>query len=254
MGLLNLLVARADRVVVPDDALAVLDEEGIDRVVTRDATTEDAVLVEFPLPTQAVEYVLEELRDAGLDDDRYTVITATETAKTAHFHELEDRFVAGPEEDDSVAPEEIRGKTLGMHRDALTYYGLTLLAAPVGFERDATRAVEDVLSTLQYDEVELIRVRADVGVGIGPDPADGASVTVVTTRPADTEYPDLATRLAGAIAAETGREVAVVVEFTDLSRAPPPSASDAGSSRGSALPRRGVDAGGEGIHPGTVIS
>lgn len=464
---------RQIKVVVPDDdlddVLAVLDEEGIDRVVTRDATAEDAVLVEFPLPTQAVEYVLDELRDAGLDDDRYTVITATETAKTAHFNELEDRFVAGPEEDDSVAPEEIRGKTLGMHRDAITYYGLTLLstivatagllldspavvvgamviapqvgsalisgvglvlddrrmmrvgfrsqvlgfamaiggawafgvlvqrtgfvssllsvsnvsqvasrvspglltlavaicagaagalalatalpvslvgvmiaaalvpaaaavgiglawglphvalgagllllvnavavnlsavavlwylgyrppdwadaaglstlrqewetvavvvllvgllvgastllAAPVGFERDATHVVEDVLSSPPYDEIELIRVRADVGVGIGPGPADGASVTVFTTRPADTEYPDLASRLADAIATETGREVAVVVEFTDLSRAPPPSASDAGSSRGMALPRRGVDAGGvEGIHPGTGIS
>jgi len=429
---------RRIEVLVPeaglDDALAVLDEEGIDYVVTRDAVTEDAVLVAFPLPTQAVEYVLERLRDAGLDDDRYTVITATETAKTAQFHELEDRFVAGPEEDDAVAPEEIRGKALGMHRDAVTYYGLTLLstvvatagllldspavvvgamviapqvgsaliagvgmvlddrrmmllgfrsqvlgfalaiagsagfalalqrggfvssllavasvgqvasrvspglltlavaicagaagalalgtalpvslvgvmiaaalvpaaaavgiglawglphvavgagllllvnavavnlsavlalwylgyrppdwsldglatlrrewgtvaavvvlvgllavaatllAAPVAFERAATAAVEDVVTSERYAELELVRVRADVGVGVGPGPADGGSVTVVVSRPVDAAYPDLAARLGAAIAAETGREVAVVVEFTDYSRAPP---------------------------------
>jgi uncharacterized hydrophobic protein (TIGR00341 family) len=126
---------RQIKVLVPDETVdevrAVLDDEDIDHVVTRSANAEEAVLVEFPIPTQAVEYVLTQLRAAGLDDDRYTVITATETAKTANFHELEDRFVAGPEEDDSVAPEEIRGKALGMHRDRLTYYGLTLLSTVV---------------------------------------------------------------------------------------------------------------------------
>ena len=419
-----------------EDVLGVLDDEGIDYVVTRDETTTDAVLVEFPLPTQAVEYVLNRLRDAGLQDDRYTVITATESAITTRFHELEDRFVAGPEEDDSVAPEEIRGKALGMHRDAFTYYGLTLLstvvatagllldspaivvgamviapqvgsalisgvgivlddrrmmrvgfrsqvlgfamaiggaaafgillqrglfvssllsvanvgqvasrispglmtlavaicagaagalalatalpvslvgvmiaaalipaaaavgiglawglphvalgagllllvnavavnlaavvvlwylgyrppdwataeglsalvqewetvavvcllvgllvgastllASPVGFERAATEAAEDVLEDDRYEAVELVRLRADVGVGIGPGPTDGESVTVLVNRPADTEYPDLADRLATAIADETGKEVAVVVEFTDQSRTSTP--------------------------------
>lgn len=126
---------RQIKVVVPEDdldeALAVLDQETIDYIVTRSATAEDLVLLEFPLPTQAVEYILNKLREVGLDDDRYTVITATETAKTANFHELEDRFVAGPEEDDSVAPEEIRGKALGMYRNNLTYYGLTLLSTIV---------------------------------------------------------------------------------------------------------------------------
>jgi hypothetical protein len=126
---------RQIKVVVPeedlDGVLAVLDDESIDYVVTRSATDEETVLLEFPLPTQAVEYVLNELRAAGLDDSRYTIITATETAKTAHFNQLEDRFVAGPEEDDSVAPEEIRGKALGMHRNNLTYYGLTLLSTIV---------------------------------------------------------------------------------------------------------------------------
>lgn len=126
---------RQIKVVVPtvdlEDVRAILDDETIDYVVTQSATSEEDVLVEFPLPTQAVEYILDRLRDAGIEDDRYTVITATETAKTANFHELEDRFVAGPEEDDSVAPEEIRGKALGMHRDRLTYYGLTLLSTIV---------------------------------------------------------------------------------------------------------------------------
>jgi uncharacterized hydrophobic protein (TIGR00271 family) len=440
---------RQIKVVVPEDdldeILQVLDDEGIDYVTTRDATDEQAVLLEFPLPTQAVGYVLDSLREAGLDDGRYTVITATETARTAHFGELEDRFVAGPEADDSVATEEIRGKALGMHRDALTYYGLTLLstivatagllldspavvvgamviapqvgsaliagvgislndrrmirvglrsqvvgfaaaiagatafglllqrggfvssllavanvsqvasrvspglltlavavcagaagalalatalpvslvgvmiaaalvpaaaavgiglawwlphvalgagllllvnavavnlaavavlwylgyrppdwatgdwpavlerewesvvttaalvvllagagtllAAPVGFERAATASVEEVLERPEYEDVELVRLRADVGVGVGPVTTGDGTVTVAVTRPADTPYPDLADRMATAILAETGRRVAVVVAYSDQSRAEPLGGSVAGPSR-----------------------
>ena len=425
---------RQIKVVVREDDLeelvAVLDDETIDYVVTRSVTSEEDVLLEFPLPTQAVEYILTELREAGLDDDRYTVITATETAKTANFHELEDRFVAGPEEDDSVAPEEIRGKALGMHRDSLTYYGLTLLstivatagllldspaivvgamviapqvgsamisgvgivlddrrmlkvgftsqvfgfamaiggaavfgillkeggfvssllavsnvsqvasrvspglltlavavcaggagalalatalpvslvgvmiaaalvpaaaavgigiawgephialgaallllvnavavnlssfavlwylgyrppdwesadglnvlrqgwetvvtvvvlvallvgatmllAAPITFERQATDAVEGVLERSEYEDVELVRVRADVGIGFGLHPSGGDSVTVTVNRPADGSYPQLPNKLADAIAEQTGRRVGVVVEYNDL--------------------------------------
>ena len=430
---------RQIKVVVPeedlDGVLAVLDDESIDYVVTRSATDEETVLLEFPLPTQAVEYVLNELRAAGLDDSRYTIITATETAKTAHFNQLEDRFVAGPEEDDSVAPEEIRGKALGMHRNNLTYYGLTLLstivatagllldspavvvgamviapqvgsalisgvgivlddrrmlvvgfrsqvlgfalaiggaaafgfllkrggfvssllsvgnvsqvasrvspglltlavaicagaagafalatalpvslvgvmiaaalvpaaaavgiglawgapnialgagllllvnavavnlsafavlwylgyrppdwaeadglavlwrkwetvativvlagllvaastllAGPIAFERTATESVEGVIERPEYDDVELVRVRADIGVGLSLTPADGESVIVSVNRPADTAYPQLPERIATAIATDTGRDVAVVVEFNDRSRASP---------------------------------
>ncbi|MFC4356357.1 TIGR00341 family protein [Halobium salinum] len=135
---------RLIKVLVPDGKLStvldVLDRENVDFVVTegvshdRDAPgdgDDSTTLVEFPLPTQAVGYVLGEIRDAGLDDSEYTVVTSVETAKTRHLQELENRFVAGVEEDDSVAQEEIRAKALGMHRGALTYYALTVFSAIV---------------------------------------------------------------------------------------------------------------------------
>jgi uncharacterized hydrophobic protein (TIGR00341 family) len=126
--LIKLLVDEDQR----ETVLGVLDDENIDFVVTRATGSRgDASLVEFPLPTQAVEYVLAELRAAGIDDREYTVIAGAETAKTNNYAELEDRFVAGVEEDDSVAPEEIRAKALDMHRNALTYYSMTLFSAIV---------------------------------------------------------------------------------------------------------------------------
>jgi uncharacterized hydrophobic protein (TIGR00271 family) len=128
MRLVKLLVATDSK----DDVLDVLESENIDFVLTKDASERrDTVLVEFPLPTQAVEYVMSELREAGVDDREYTVIASAETAKTRNFHELEDRFVAGVEEDDSVAREEIRAKALDMHRNALTYYSMTVFSAIV---------------------------------------------------------------------------------------------------------------------------
>jgi uncharacterized hydrophobic protein (TIGR00341 family) len=127
---------RLIKLVVPDDereaVLDVLRAENIDRVVTKEASERDSsTLVEFPLPTQAVGYVLDELREAGFDDSRYTVITGAETAKTTNYIELEDRFVAGVEEDDSVAHEEIRAKALEMHRNPVTYYAMTVFSAVV---------------------------------------------------------------------------------------------------------------------------
>ncbi|MFD1515318.1 TIGR00341 family protein [Halomarina rubra] len=127
---------RVIKLLVPEDQLDtvfdILDGENIDFVVTKDATERrDRSLVEFPLPTQAVEFVLRKLREAGIDDHEYTIIASAETAKTEHYHELEDRFVAGVEEDDSVAPEEIRAKALDMYRNALTYYSLTAFSAIV---------------------------------------------------------------------------------------------------------------------------
>ncbi|WP_254544422.1 TIGR00341 family protein [Halomarina pelagica] len=127
---------RLIKLVVPrtrcDEAVSVLEGENVDFVLTRDASADgETALLEFPLPTQAVEFVLGELREAGFDDGQYTVIASAETAKTTHFEELEDRFVAGVEEDDAVATEEIRAKALDMHRNALTYYSMTVFSAIV---------------------------------------------------------------------------------------------------------------------------
>ncbi|MCT9096941.1 TIGR00341 family protein [Haloarchaeobius sp. HME9146] len=136
------VLARDERV---DDLVEVLQDEDVDYVITSEAREDDdAVLIEFPIPIQAVDYVLDRLRDAGLDDERYTVISTAETAKTSHYDELEDRFVAGVEEDDTVASEEIRGKALGMHRNALTYYsmtGLSAIVAAVGLLLDSPAIV-----------------------------------------------------------------------------------------------------------------
>ncbi|EFW91570.1 hypothetical protein ZOD2009_13441 [Haladaptatus paucihalophilus DX253] len=127
---------RLIQVLVPDDCrsevLAVLDDEHIDYVLTReDSDGNEAAVVQFPVPTQAVDAVLTALRDAGLDEDGYTVVGSLETARTPNIAELEDRFVKGGDEDDSIATEEIRTKALGMNPSPVTYYAMTVLSAIV---------------------------------------------------------------------------------------------------------------------------
>ncbi|KYH27370.1 hypothetical protein HAPAU_00360 [Halalkalicoccus paucihalophilus] len=124
MRLVRVLVSEAHR----EEWLDALDERGIDYVVTaEDSNGDGAVLVEFPLPTPAVEVVMDDLRDAGLDED-YTVVTSAETATTRNFAELEERFA---EEGDTIDRAEIRARADGMTPDPRTYYGLTLISAIV---------------------------------------------------------------------------------------------------------------------------
>jgi uncharacterized hydrophobic protein (TIGR00341 family) len=127
---------RLIQVLVPDDCrnevLAVLDDEHIDYVLTReDGNGDDAAVVQFPVPTQAVDAILTDLRDAGLNEEGYTVVGSLETARTPNIDELEDRFVKGRDEDDSIATEEIRTKALGMNPSPVTYYAMTVLSAIV---------------------------------------------------------------------------------------------------------------------------
>lgn len=138
MRIVHAAVQRDDR----DAIFEVLRDADIDFVVTEEEREGD-LLVLFPLPTPAVESVLGELRDAGLDDS-FVLIGSGETANTTNFRRLEERFVEGEEQDDSIAPEEVRSKALDMNPGRRTYYSMTLLSvivATVGLILDAPTVV-----------------------------------------------------------------------------------------------------------------
>jgi len=139
---------RLVRLLVPSEELdtveGLLDDEGVDRVVTDERSREGARIVEFPVPGGAVETVLDTLRDAGVDDGAYTVVANAETANTERFAELEARYVEGSEEEDSVAHEEVRSKARSLLPDRRSYYAMTALSAVVataGLSLDAAAVV-----------------------------------------------------------------------------------------------------------------
>ena len=131
MRLVQVLVSKDDREAI----LSMLDDEGIDYLVFEATSTnsefgDDGLLVEFPLPDQAVEYVKGRVDDVGLDQ-RYVITLTAESAQTARFAELEDRFITGSEEGDSISPEELRTTALDLHPDPLPYYLMTVVSALV---------------------------------------------------------------------------------------------------------------------------
>ncbi|WP_121741156.1 DUF389 domain-containing protein [Natronorubrum halophilum] len=127
MRLIEVFVSDTKR----DDALAILEDEDLDYVRTvENSDGSDGELVSFPVPPQAVEHVLTSLREVGIDDD-YVVVSSIETARTPGIDELEERYVNGQEEDDSIARDEIRSRALNMTPGRPTYYAMTVLSAIV---------------------------------------------------------------------------------------------------------------------------
>ena len=73
--------------------LDTLDDEGIDYVVTEETSgREYTAVVHFPLPTEAVEDILESLHDVGLAEDAYTIVLNAETFVSRQFHALSKRY------------------------------------------------------------------------------------------------------------------------------------------------------------------
>ncbi|QLG27014.1 TIGR00341 family protein [Halorarum halophilum] len=113
-----------------EPVLEVLDEEGVDHVDTPE-TDGDATLVHFPLPTEAVESVLDAVHEVGLEDDGYAVVASAETARSPRFQELEEQYVAGSGAEDALTDAELRSKTLNLTPSRLVYYAMTLLSVLV---------------------------------------------------------------------------------------------------------------------------
>ena len=73
--------------------LGELDDQGIDYAVSDETSNRDyTAIVSFPLPTEAVEPVIDALREAGLPEDAYTVIIDAETVVSRRFERLKEQY------------------------------------------------------------------------------------------------------------------------------------------------------------------
>ena len=110
-----------------------LDDEGVDYVVTDETSgREYTAVATFPLPTAAVEPVLERLREAGIDESTYTVIVAAETVISRRFEALEDEY---EEEADHagnyISREELQAKADSLASGLRTYVLMTVISAVI---------------------------------------------------------------------------------------------------------------------------
>ena len=125
MRLVQILIPTGKR----DAVLGVLAGEGIDYVLTDETSgREFTAVVTFPVPTNALEPVLEDLRDVGINDDGYTVVVDANTVISSQFDELEETY-AEEEDEDRIAREELTSKANDL-APSLSNYGLmTVISA-----------------------------------------------------------------------------------------------------------------------------
>ncbi|QRV13502.1 TIGR00341 family protein [Haloterrigena salifodinae] len=76
--------------------LEILEDEGIDYVVSDETSGRGyAAVVRFPVPTRAVEPLLDRLQRAGIGDEASVVVINAETVLSEQFSTLRDRYSQG---------------------------------------------------------------------------------------------------------------------------------------------------------------
>lgn len=112
-----------------ETVLAVLDGEGIDYVVTDETSGREYTgVVYFPLPTNAVEPILEELREVGLDREAYTVVMKAETVVSAKFEELTEEYAQREDSEERIARQELEARAEELASALPTYVVMTVLS------------------------------------------------------------------------------------------------------------------------------
>ncbi|WP_276299918.1 TIGR00341 family protein [Halorussus lipolyticus] len=120
MRLVHLLVADERR----GPVVRALVERDIEYVVLEDS--EDDVLLEFPVPSDGVGDVMNALREAGVEEENYTVMGNAETASTPTMETLENRYA---DDFDPLTRKELRSKTRDMARDRFSFVWMIFLSA-----------------------------------------------------------------------------------------------------------------------------
>ena len=112
-----------------DAVLDTLDDEGIDYVVTEETSgREYTAVVHFPLPTEAVEDVLESLHDVGLSENAYTVVLDAETVVSRQFDALSKRYGDTSNGGGHIARQELVARADELAPNWRTYVVLTLVS------------------------------------------------------------------------------------------------------------------------------
>jgi len=109
--------------------LSKLDDEGIDYVVTDETSGREFTgIVYVPLPTNAVQPVLDSLREAGLDDDSFTVVLDATTVVSRRFEELTEEY-AEEKSENRIAREELTAAASELAPSTQTYVIMTTVSA-----------------------------------------------------------------------------------------------------------------------------
>ncbi|AFZ73458.1 TIGR00341 family protein [Natronobacterium gregoryi] len=128
MRLVQLTVPTGKR----ETVLETLEDRGIDYVVTdEESKREYTAVVYFPLPSPAVEPVLDELQETGIDEDAYTVVVDAETVVSRRFASLREEYENGDVESDRISRQELQSEAESLTPTFSVYAIMTIISAVV---------------------------------------------------------------------------------------------------------------------------
>lgn len=115
-----------------DAVLSVLDENGIDYALSDETSGRRYTgVVSFPLPTNAVEPILDQLREeTGIDREAYTVVLDAETVISERYEQLAEEWTSG-EEGDRIARDELTARAADLAPDWVPFLMMTAISAVV---------------------------------------------------------------------------------------------------------------------------
>ncbi|MFB6160438.1 MAG: TIGR00341 family protein [Haloferacaceae archaeon] len=128
-------MARLVFVTVPtgkrDAVLDVLTDEGIDYTLTDETSGRGyACAVHFPIPTNALEPLLDRFREIGVKDDAITVTVETQTVVSRDYDRLEERYEETSESPEQIAREELQSAAEDLVPASFPIYaGMTVVSA-----------------------------------------------------------------------------------------------------------------------------
>ncbi|WP_394740286.1 TIGR00341 family protein [Natronococcus roseus] len=125
--------------------LDVLEEKGVEYVLTEEhGTREYDSIVSFPLPTNAVEPILDSLQDVGIENDSYTVVTDAETVISRDFDELQQEHTTESVQDEEISRQELLTRAEELTPTYSVFFAMTLISsivATVGLLLDSPAVV-----------------------------------------------------------------------------------------------------------------
>jgi uncharacterized hydrophobic protein (TIGR00341 family) len=112
--------------------VGVLDDEGIDYVLTEETGRRGYThVVSFPLPTNAVEPVLDRLEEVGVGENGYTVVVEAQSVTSREFEKLRERYAEEEKSEERIAREELAATAEDLVSNPRTYVLLTVVSAVV---------------------------------------------------------------------------------------------------------------------------
>lgn len=127
MRLLQLQVANDRR----DDIRDALEDLDLEYTILEEGGDRDSSMLNVPLPAGAIDGVLTELHENGLDEDRYVGMINMEAAMGVDVEEITGRFAEGPRGKRGITHRELRAKVEDLRPGRVTYAVFAALAGAV---------------------------------------------------------------------------------------------------------------------------